>query len=140
MQVLSRLGLILLFIIGTDAAIFRSGFYARYLQPDSSADMMQLTLLRERNHQADWKEPLVLTMGDSRMNYSPKPANEYSAQKGYKFRLTHGGAGTTPRVWHYMLRELDPTTRRYSTIVFPVDDYDDEDTYVDFTDYPGNGI
>ena len=94
-QVLSRLGLAFLLFIGTDTAIFRSGFYARYLQPDSSADMMQLTLLRERKHQTEW---------------------------------------------HYMLRELDPTARRYSAIAFTVDDYDDEDTYVDFTDYPGNGI
>ena len=137
MQVLSRLGLALLIFIGADAAIFRSGFYGRYLEPDSSAGMMQLTLLRERKHQAEWQEPLVLTMGDSRMNYSPKLANEYAAQKGYKFRLTHGGvAGTNPRVWHYMLRELDPTARRYTAIVFPVDDYDDEDTYIDYTDYP----
>lgn len=137
MQVFSRLSLALLFFLGTDAAIFRSGFYARYLEPDSSAGMMQLTLLRARQHQSNWKEPIVLTMGDSRMNYSPKLANEYAAQMGYKFRLSHGSvAGTNPRVWHYLLREIDPTARRYTAIVFPVNDYDDEDTFIDFTDYP----
>ncbi len=120
-----------------DSAVFRSGWYARYLEPSSSAGAVELTFLRERKHQAEWKEPLVLTMGDSRMNYSPKLANEYSASKSYRFRLTHGGvAGTNPRTWHYMLREIDPTARRYAAIVLPVDDYDDEDTYIDFTDYP----
>lgn len=126
-----------LMLLALDAAIFRSGWYAQYLEPSSSAGTMELTLLRERKHQAEWKEPLILTMGDSRMNYSPKQANKYCQERGYPFRLTHGGvAGTNPRVWHYLLRELDPTARRYSAIVFPVDDYDDEDTFQDFSDYP----
>ncbi len=124
--------------VGLDAAVFRSGYYAaHFLEPNSSAGMLQLTLKRERMHQAEWKEPLVLTMGDSRMNYSPKLANEYAAKQGYAFRIGHGGvAGTNPRCWHYILRELDPTARRYKAIVFPVDDYDDEDTFIDYRDYP----
>lgn len=120
-----------------DAAIFRSGAYTPWLEPNSSAGVLQLTLNRERQHQAEWKEPLVLTLGDSRMNYSPKLTNEYLEAKRYPFRVTHGGvAGTNPRVWHYLLRELDPTARRYQAIVFPVDDFDDEDTYIDYNDYP----
>lgn len=132
--VVSGLGLFL----GLDAAIFRSGYYTRhFLEPGSSAGTLQLTLKRERLHQAEWKEPVVLTMGDSRMNYSPKLANEYAAQRGYPFRIGHGGvAGTTPRCWYYILRELDPTAQRYRAIVLPVDDYDDEDTYIDYRDYP----
>jgi hypothetical protein len=124
--------------VSLDAALFRSGYYAgRFLEPNSSAGMLQLTLKRERLHQRDWPEPLVLTMGDSRMNYSPKLANEYAARQGYAFRIGHGGvAGTNPRCWYYILRELDPSARRYRAIVFPVDDYDDEDTYIDYRDYP----
>lgn len=134
LAILSGLGLFL----GLDAAVFRSGYYAQhFLEPNSSAGALQLTLKRERQHQAEWKEPLVLTMGDSRMNYSPKLANEYAASKGYSFRIGHGGvAGTNPRCWYYILRELDPTAQRYKAIVFPVDDYDDEDTYIDYRDYP----
>lgn len=127
----------ILLLLGFDAAVFRSGFYARYVAPDSIAGTVQLTLLRERKHQQDWQEPLVLTMGDSRMNYSPKVANEYCASKGHPFRLTHGGvAGSNPRVWHYLLREIDPTSRRYTAIVIPVDDYDDEDSFQDYSSYP----
>lgn len=120
-----------------DAALFRSGFYTPYLEPNSSAGMLQLTLARARKHQSEWREPLILTLGDSRMNYSAKLTNEYAATRGYPFRFSHGGvAGTNPRVWHYILRELDPTARRYKAIVFPVDDFGDEDTFIDYTDYP----
>ncbi len=137
LQTIARLIAALIIVLALDAAIFRSSFYNQFLEPDSSAGSVQLTLLRERQHQTEWPEPLVLTMGDSQMNYSPKLANEHAAVQGYPFRLTHGGvAGTNPRVWHYLLRELDPTARRYAAIVFPVDSYDDEDSYLDYTDYP----
>ncbi|MBM3760624.1 MAG: hypothetical protein FJW36_10305 [Acidobacteria bacterium] len=123
--------------LAADAAAFRSGWYAPYLEPNSSAGMLQLTLSRARKHQSEWTEPLVLTLGDSRMNYSSKLANEHAAKNKYPFRLSHGGvAGTNPRVWHYILRELDPTARRYKAIVFPVDSFDDEDTFIDYNDYP----
>jgi hypothetical protein len=126
-----------LLLLALDAAVFRSGLYASYIEPDSIAGTVQLTLLRERKHQQEWKEPLVLTMGDSRMNYSPKVANEHCASQGLPFRLTHGGvAGSNPRVWHYLLREIDPTSRRYAAIVIPVDDYDDEDSFQDYSSYP----
>lgn len=124
-------------LFAADAAIFRSGLYARFLEPDSNAGAMELTLLRVRQHQADWRDPMILTMGDSRMNYSPKVANQYAASTNWPYRLSHGGvAGTTPRCWYYMLREMDPTARRYQAIVLPVDDFEDEDTFIDFNDYP----
>jgi len=33
------------------------------------------------------------------------------------------------RAWYYMIRDLDPTARRYKALVFGVDDYADEDRY-----------
>ena len=47
-------------------------------------------------------------------------------QSGYVFRSA-GAAGTDPRSWYYMLRDLDPTASRYRAVVFGVDDFDDED-------------
>jgi len=35
--------------------------------------------------------------------------------------------GTDARTWYYLIRDLDPTARRYRALVFGVDDYDDED-------------
>jgi hypothetical protein len=136
-QVSASLLSALTLLFAADSLIFRSGWYERYLEPDSNAGATQLTLLRARHQQAQWSEPLILSMGDSRMNYSPKAANEYAASIGWPYRMSHGGvAGTTLRAWYYILREIDPTARRYKAIVLPVDDFDDEDTYNNFNDYP----
>src|SRR5262249_53338156 len=73
---------------------------------------------------------LILTLGDSRFAYSPRLANELTAESGYVFRSA-GTAGSDPRSWYYMLRDLDPAASRYRSIVFGVDDYHDEDTVED---------
>jgi hypothetical protein len=57
-------------------------------------------------------------------------ANESTPQSGYVFRNA-GAAGTDPRTWYYMLRDLDPTASRYRAVVFGVNDFDDEDDYED---------
>jgi hypothetical protein len=51
-------------------------------------------------------------------------------QSGYVFRNA-GAAGTDPRSWYYMLRDLDPSASRYRAVVFGVNDFDDEDDYED---------
>ena len=61
------------------------------------------------------------------MGYSPKVVDQRPRQTGYAVR-TAGVAGSDPRSWYYLLRDLDPTARRYRAIVFGVDDYDDEDS------------
>ena len=66
---------------------------------------------------------LVVTLGDSRMVYSPKGVDQRPGQTGYVVR-TAAVPGSDPRAWYYMLRDLDPTARRYRAIVFGVDDYD----------------
>jgi len=38
-------------------------------------------------------------------------------------------AGTNVRDWYYMLRDLDPTARRYRAVVLGVTNYDDVDEY-----------
>jgi hypothetical protein len=60
------------------------------------------------------------------MGYVPKGVDLRPRQTGYAVR-TAGVAGSDPRTWYYLLRDLDPTARRYRAIVFGVDDYDDED-------------
>lgn len=137
MRGILKVSLGLLIFLLVDAAVFRSGWYGRYLESNSSAGIVALTVERARLQQREWAEPLVLTMGDSRMNFPLKKTNEYAAGKGYRFRISHGGvAGTNPRVWYYLLREMDPTARRYRAIVLPVDGFDDEDTYQNYANYP----
>lgn len=69
----------------------------------------------------------VLVAGDSRMGLLPRIANQLSPQLDYTFGFI-GVAGTRPRCWYYMLRDADPTARRYAAVILPVGDYDDEDT------------
>ena len=115
-------------LLALDGLLFRTPYYATILEPDSSTGVFELTLYREQQAQTQNGDNLVVTLGDSRFAYSPRLANELTAQTGYVFR--HAGvAGTDVRAWYYMLRDLDPTARRYRAVVFGLTDYDDEDEY-----------
>lgn len=110
-----------------DALIFRSGLYAGITEPNSTAGAFELTYRRELQKQSELGGNVVVTLGDSRFGYLPRQANELTAESGYVFR--HAGvAGGDARTWYYMLRDLDPTARRYRAVVFGVNDFDDEDT------------
>jgi hypothetical protein len=112
-----------------DALLFRTGIYSRISEPDSTTGSFELTLRRELQKQTGFGDNLIVTLGDSRFGYMPRVANELTPESGYVFR--HAGVpGTNPEAWYYMLRDLDPSARRYRAIVFAVNDYDDED--VDF--------
>src|ERR1700679_2895941 len=111
---------------GLDALAFRTRWYPSYLQPDSTTGLFELMLWREQQAQKNLGDNLVVTLGDSRFGIAPKISNDLVNETEYMFRSA-GVAGTDPRSWYYMLRDLDPTARRYRAIVFGVNDYDDED-------------
>jgi hypothetical protein len=125
------LALVGLFIV--DALLFRSGLYPQFLDPDSAAGQFELTLRREQQAQRRYGDNLVACLGDSRLGLAPREAARVAPQTGYLLRLA-GVAGSDPRTWYYMLRDLDPTRRRYRAIVFAVNDYDDEDGKYDPAD------
>lgn len=113
-------------VFGLDALLFRTKLYPQLLEPASSTGQFELTLRRERQAQRRYGDNLVVTLGDSRFGYSTRLTDELTPRNGYVFR--HAGmAGTDVRAWYYMLRDLDPTARRYRAVVFAVNDYDDED-------------
>ena len=111
---------------GLDALLFRSGLYTSILDPDSSTGQFELILRREQKAQAGGARNLVATVGNSRMAFSPKTLDRQGLSKQYELRAA-GIAGSNARVWYYMLRDLDPTRRRYRAVVIALDDYDDED-------------
>ncbi len=113
-------------VFGMDAFAFRTGWYASYLQPNSTTGLFELMLWREQQAQKNLGDNLVVTIGDSRFGIAPKLSNDLLEETGYMFRSA-GVAGTDPRSWYYMLRDLDPTARRYRAIVLGVNDYSDED-------------
>ncbi|MGO9261829.1 MAG: hypothetical protein ACLQU1_36835 [Bryobacteraceae bacterium] len=109
-----------------DALVFRTPWYVSNLKSDSSTGLFELVLARERDAQKRNADNLVVTLGDSRFAYAPRLSNQVTAQTGYVFR--HAGvAGSDARAWYYMMRDLDPTRRRYRAVVIGMNDYDDED-------------
>ena len=102
-----------------DAAIFHSRLYPSILAPQSFAGRVTLLVDRER------QRPLsparrVLVVGDSRVaeGFWEQHADEV-AGPGWNF-INAAVAGSTPRVWSYMLREMDPAADRYDAIVVPI--------------------
>ena len=116
----------LVLLFGLDALLFRTHFYTSILEPDSSAGLLELVLWREKTAQQKAGDNLVVTLGNSRMGFMPRIVDQLPRQTGYAIR-TAGVAGSDPRTWYYLMRDLDPTANRYRAIVFGVDDYDDED-------------
>jgi hypothetical protein len=114
-------------VLALDGLLFHTGLYTSILEPDSSSGLYQLILHREQDAQKTWGDAMILTLGDSRFAYSPRLSNELTPETGYTFRSA-GIAGSELRTWYYMLRDLDPTARRYRALVFGVNDYGDEDT------------
>jgi len=131
-----RAATILLAVAGffaLDGLVFRTGLYTSILEPESSTGTFEQILRREQHAQSRYGSNLIVTLGDSRFAYYPRVANQHAAENGFFFRQA-GVAGTDARTWYYMLRDLDPTRRRYRAVVLGVDDYDDEDGAYDIGD------
>jgi hypothetical protein len=102
-------------------AIFHTGAYTTILRHDSSTGSVE-TYVRNELKRARKNPHQVLAIGDSRMGFLPRYANEL--ETGYEFgSIALGGA--TPRDWYYMLRGADPSADRYSAILIAMDDYED---------------
>jgi hypothetical protein len=111
-----------------EAAIYRRGWYFQYVEPASSAGSVELQIywlkhFRKRAH------PEVLVVGDSRITEGFS-APQASAASGGRFAFWNTGIpGSSPRIWYYLLRDADPTRRRFRAIAIALDFYNDEDQY-----------
>ena len=117
-----------------DALLFRTPVYSDWIEPNSSTGQFELILRREQEFQQKAGDNVIITLGDSRFGYLPRQANELTRFSNYVFRSA-GVAGSDPRGWYYMLRDLDPTAQRYRAVVlgFP-HFYDEEDEFQPDTD------
>lgn len=117
--------LTLVAFFATEAAIFRSGFYLRYLEPDSSAGTVE-SYLHWLHRDQPSGHPEIMVMGDSRIaeGFSARAASK--AQGQFRF-WNFGIGGTSPRDWYYMLRDADPDRHRFAAIVIGLDHYADRD-------------
>ena len=105
--------------ICVDGAIFHSGLYVSILAPSSYAGRLEkITQAEKERAPSGLKEILVL--GDSRIaeGFSTTLANELGSPAGLKF-VGLAEPAASANTWYYMIREVDPTTRRYAAIVIP---------------------
>lgn len=111
------LGVVLFLVF--DGLVFRSGWYARWAEPDSYFGRYRQLIEGIEELEA---ERAVFVLGDSRIaeGLSARIASEALGQ-----RVINGSIpGSSPRVWSYLLRDLDPDRDRFALIVVPVLDYD----------------
>jgi hypothetical protein len=112
-------------------AIFHTDAYYTILRHDSSTGSVETYIHNE------WKRVRhnprqVLTIGDSRMGFLPRYANEMQGETGYEYASIALG-GATPRDWYYMLRGADPAANKYSAVVVAMEDFEDTETLEDFS-------
>lgn len=109
--------------------LFRLGWYYKYVEPDSSTGTVELRMYWLRRFRpAGARE--ILVVGDSRVaeGFSARQATEIARdQKTYFWNM--GMAGAPPRVWYYVLRDADPSRRRFQAIVVALDHYAEQDLY-----------
>lgn len=105
--------------ICVDGAIFHSGLYVSILAPSSYAGRVERITLAERKRAASGLKE-VLVLGDSRIaeGFSATLANELGSPAGLKF-VSLAEPAASANTWYYMVREVDPTKRRYSAIIIP---------------------
>jgi hypothetical protein len=105
--------------MAVDGAIFHNGLYVSILAPDSYAGRVaEITRAERERAPSGLKEVLVL--GDSRIaeGFSTTLANELGFAAGLKF-VSLADPAASANTWYYMVREVDPTARRYWAIVIP---------------------
>lgn len=121
----------LLLVFAANLLLFHTSFYPSLIDPDSTTGQVEIALRNEIARKVTDRQQ-VLAVGHSRMSLRPHIANRAIAT-GYTF-ATIAVPGTSPRCWYYLLRDVDPTARRYAAILIPSDDYDDRDVGEDLAD------
>lgn len=122
--------LCIVLFLAFESVVFRSGWYEKYLKPDSTTAQIEYRLFW-LSHTPSSGSSNVMVVGDSRIaeGFSPGIAQHAT---GNKIRFTSFGMpGTSPRVWYYALRDADPTRRRFSAITIALDHYADTDASED---------
>jgi hypothetical protein len=102
-----------------DGVVFHSGLYVSILAPSSYAGRIA-EITQVEKHRAPSKLNEILVLGDSRIaeGFSTTVANELGCASGLKF-VSLAEPAASANTWYYMVREVDPNTRRYAAIVIP---------------------
>ena len=112
-----------------DLLIFRSGFYFGWTDPNSSLGVLARAIVNVDH--ASKTDRNVLVLGDSRIGegFSAKSASAVAAATGRGIAFINGGvAGTTPRVWYYLLRAMLQSGQLPAAVAIMTTSYHDNDS------------
>jgi len=128
-----RIAATLLFFAAFEGLIFHTRLYPSIIEPDSTTGSVELRIRTElRRAKRDCNQ--VLALGNSRMSFLPRIANQITPATGYTFASV-AAPGTYARGWYYIDRSVDPDVRAYAAILVPSDDYDELDRDTDLDNY-----
>ncbi len=126
-RVWTRILATILCFAALEGVLFHTGLYSSIVEPDSTTGYLELQLGNEIRRPKPNRNQ-VLAVGHSRMSLLPRVVNEEKPGTGYTF-ATIGLGGTTPRIWYYALRAVDPSAHNYAAIIIPSDDFNEPDNY-----------
>jgi hypothetical protein len=122
-------------LVAWDAALFRSGLYYRWLEPQSTAGMTRGAIrLVDQNYAPDRRNVLVLGNSQVGEGFSQQLADQATQGSGLHF-LNAAIPGTDLRAWYYLLRQIDPHADRFAAVVLQVS-YDPGEPIGVQADYP----
>jgi hypothetical protein len=119
-KIFRNLALAVAIFILLDGVIFHTSLYQSMLEPRSNAGRVA-ALLREEKQRRPSGDKEIIVLGDSRMGigFSEEIANAIAAERNVNF-VNRSMPESLPRLWYYLLREIDPSASRYQAIVLPL--------------------
>lgn len=124
-----------LFLLLIDGCLFRTGAYSRVIKMESTAgSVVNATMEIKRYFDPSRKNILVLGTSQISEGFSARVADAATERADLHF-INGSIAGTTPRVWSYLLRKVDPNANRFAAVALMVD-YELNGNKQDLTNYP----
>ncbi len=118
-----------------DVLIFRSGVYTPWIKFESTAGaVVAATMAIDHYYDASRRNILVLGTSQVGEGFSATIADATGSRPDLHF-VNGAIPGTTPRVWNYLLRRIDPDATRFAAIVMMVD-YDERFQRFDYPNWP----
>jgi len=118
--------LMLFAYVAAEGFLFHSGWYNKYLEPNSAAGEVEYHEFW-LHHMPPPQAPDVLVIGDSRIGEGLSEGDASAAVGGKVHFTSMGMPGSVPRIWYYALRDMEKDRNRFSAIVIALDRYSDED-------------
>jgi hypothetical protein len=110
-----------LVLLAVHVCLFGSGLSFRMIEPESTSGSVVNGMLFI-DHDIDPARKNVVVFGNSQIGegFSQRLADAEARRPDLHF-INGAVAGTTPRVWYYMLRKVDPQAKRFAAIALMID-------------------